>query len=224
ICRQVATKMGFTASFLPKPVVGVNGSGMHTNVSISKDGKNLFWDEKGKEKLSDCGWQFVDRILSHGKDICLLLNPSVNAYRRLDPHFEAPNQIKASATDRGSMIRIPIGNKRSMRVEVRSVAPDANPYLVLYSIFRTGMEGGIASIENLRDAERYLPDNIYDAIDDFRDAEWTTTLLGEDVKARYADLKQASADRCPRLLGTYVKAPEVQYHHEVYNQFLWNRF
>src|SRR5215475_8681262 len=125
ICRQVATKMGLTASFLPKPVVGVNGSGMHTNVSISKGGKNLFWDPKGEEKLGKFGWEFVDRILTHGNDICLLLNSSVNAYRRLDPHFEAPNQIKASAVDRGSMVRIPIGNEKSMRVEVRSVAPDA---------------------------------------------------------------------------------------------------
>ena len=131
ICRQVATNMGLTASFLPKPVVGVNGSGMHTNVSISKNGKNLFWDPKGEEKLSKIGWDFVDRILTHGNDICLLLNPSVNAYRRLDPHFEAPNQIKASAVDRGSMVRIPIGNEKSMRVEVRSVAPDANPYMVM---------------------------------------------------------------------------------------------
>ncbi len=122
ICRQVATKMGLTASFLPKPVVGVNGSGMHTNVSVSKGKKNLFWDPKGQEKLSAFGWGFVDRILTHGNDICLLLNASVNAYRRLDPHFEAPNQIKASAADRGSMVRIPIGNEKSMRVEVRSVA------------------------------------------------------------------------------------------------------
>ena len=141
ICRQVATKMGFTASFLPKPVVGVNGSGMHTNVSISEKGKNLFWDEKGEEKLSKMGWEFIDRILTHGNDICVLLNASVNAYRRLDPHFEAPNQLMASATDRGSMVRIPIGNEKSMRVEVRSVSPDANPYLVLYSVFKTGIEG-----------------------------------------------------------------------------------
>src|SRR3954463_9664627 len=102
ICRQVATRMGYTASFLPKPVVGVNGSGMHTNVSVSKNGKNMFWDAKGEEKLSKAGWGFVDRILSHGNDICLMLNASVNAYRRLDPHFEAPNQIKASPVDRGS--------------------------------------------------------------------------------------------------------------------------
>jgi glutamine synthetase len=224
ICRQVATKMGFSACFLPKPVVGVNGSGMHTNVSVSKNGKNLFWDPSGTENMSRFAWQFVDRILTHGNDICLLLNPSVNAYRRLDPHFEAPNQLKASAVDRGSMIRIPIGNERSARVEVRSVAPDSNPYLVMLAVFKSGLEGEIARIKNLRSAERYLPDNIYDALANFRNADWTTKLLGDDVKGRYGDLKQASADRCPRQLGTFVKAPEVQYHHEVYNQFLWNLF
>ena len=224
ICREVATKQGMTASFLPKPVVGVNGSGMHTNVSISKGEKNLFWDPKGEEKLSKLGWEFVDRILTHGNDICLLLNASVNAYRRLDPHFEAPNQIKASAVDRGSMVRIPIGNHRSMRVEVRSVGPDANPYLVMYSIFKSGIDGQTSKIKNLRQAERYLPDNVYTALEDFRKSAWTTKILGEDVKARYADLKQGSADRCSRALGTIVKGPEVQFHHEVYNQYLWNQF
>jgi len=224
VCRQVARNMGLTACFLPKPVVGVNGSGMHTNVSVSQNGKNLFWDPKGEEKLSKFGYEFMDRLLTHGNDLCLVFNSSVNAYRRLDPHFEAPNQLKASAVDRGAMIRIPIGNERSMRTEVRAVAPDANPYLVLYSIFKTGLEGETAKIKNLRSAERYLPDNVYTAIDNFRNAPWTTKLLGEDVKGRYADLKQASADRCPRLLGTTVKASEVQFHHEVYNQFLWNLF
>ena len=224
VCRQVARNMGLTACFLPKPVVGVNGSGMHTNVSVSQNGKNLFWAPKGEEKLSKLGYEFLDRVLTHGNDLCLVFNSSVNAYRRLDPHFEAPNQLRASAVDRGAMVRIPIGNERSMRLEVRAVAPDANPYLVMYSIFKTGLEGETAKIKNLREAERYLPDNIYTAIDNFRKAEWTTKLLGEDVKDRYADLKQASADRCPRLLGTIVKAAEVQFHHEVYNQFLWNLF
>ncbi len=224
ICRQVATSMGMSASFLPKPVVGVNGSGMHTNVSISKGGKNIFWDPKGEEKISKEAWDFVDRILTVGNDICLLLNPSVNAFRRLDPHFEAPNQIIASAVDRGSMVRIPIGNERSARVEVRSVAPDANPYMVLYSIFKSGIDGSIAKIDNLRSAKRYLPDNIYDAMDNFNKSAWITTILGEDVKGRYADLKKASADRCARLLGSIVKPPELQYHHEIYNQYLWNQF
>jgi glutamine synthetase len=197
ICRQVATNLGFTACFLPKPVVGVNGNGMHTNVSISKDGKNLFWDPKGEEQLSKMGWEFVDRILTHGNDICMLLNSSVNAYRRLDPHFEAPNQLKASPTDRGAMVRIPIGNERSMRTEVRAVAPDANPYMVMYSIFKTGLDGETAKIKNLRSAERYLPDNVYTALENFEKAEWTTKLSAPTSRGRYADLKRAAADRCP---------------------------
>src|ERR1700737_4673616 len=206
ICRQVARNMGLTASFLPKPVVGVNGSGMHTNVSVSKGGKNLFWDPKGEEKLSKFGYEFMDGVLTHGKDLCLLFNSSVNAYRRLDPHFEAPNQLKASAVDRGAMIRIPIGNERSMRIEVRAVAPDSNPYMVMYSIFKTGLEGETAKIKNLRQAERYLPDNIYTALENFEKAEWTTKLFGGAVRGRYADLKQAPADPGPPLRGTFVKA------------------
>jgi glutamine synthetase len=224
ICRQVANKLGMTASFLPKPVTSVNGNGMHTNVSVSKDGKNIFWDAAGEERLSKFGWDFIDRILTAGDDICLLLNASVNSYRRLDPHFEAPNQIKASAIDRGSMIRVPFGNERSARVEVRSVAPDANPYMVMLSVFKTGLEGPIDPDPNLRQAARFLPDNIYDAIGNFQKSDWITTMLGEDVKGRYAELKLGSADRCPRLLGTFVKSQEVQYHHEVYNQYLWNLF
>lgn len=224
LCRQVARNMGLTASFLPKPVVGVNGSGMHTNVSVSKGKKNLFWDPQGEEKISKFAWEFVDKVISHGQDICLVLNPSVNAYRRLDPHFEAPNQLIASAVDRGSMVRVPIGNEKSSRIEVRAVAPDANPYMVLYSVFKTGLDGSIANIPNLRSAKRFLPDNIYDAMDNFRKAEWTTTLFSEEVKERYLDLKRGSADRCARLLGTVVKAPEIQFHHEVYNQYLWNQF
>jgi glutamine synthetase len=89
------------------------------------------------------------------------------------------------------MIRIPIGNEKSMRVEVRSVAPDANPYMVLYSIFKTGLDGETAKIKNLRQAERYLPDNIYDAMDELPQGGVDDQALGEDVKGRYADLKQA---------------------------------
>jgi glutamine synthetase len=221
IARQVADKLGMTASFLPKPVTGVNGSGMHTNLSVTKDGKNLFYGT-GAEGLSDMGWQFIDRVLTSANDICLALNASVNAYRRLDPHFEAPNEIKASPVDRGSMVRIPIGNEKSARVEVRSVGPDANPYLVMYTLLKTGLEGPLT--EGIRTQESYLPDNIYTAIDNFRNSEHAVALLGEEVVAKYADLKQGSADRCPRLLGTLIKRSEIQFHHEVYNQALWTRF
>jgi len=224
LCRQIAANMGYTACFLPKPIVGVNGSGMHTNVSVSKGKTNLFWDEKGEEQLSKFGWDFLDRILSHALDLCLVFNSSVNAYRRLDPHFEAPNQIRASATDRGAMVRVPIGNHRSMRTEVRAVAPDANPYLSLYSIFKTGIDGTIAKHKDLRAGGRYLPDNIQAAIDDFKDSKWIGQILGNDVQGRYADLKQAAANRSPRELGAIVKGSEVQFHHAVYNQSLWNLF
>ena len=94
------------------------------------------------------------------------------------------------------MIRIPLGNERSSRVEVRSVAPDSNPYMVMLSVFKTGLEGETARIKNLRQAERYLPDNIYDAIANFRAAEWTTKLIGEDVPVEivtHSQLKEMSA-------------------------------
>ncbi len=174
LCRQIAANTGYTASFLPKPLVGVNGSGMPTNVSISKGKTNLYWDEKGEEQLSKFGWDFLDRILSHALDLCLVFNSSVNAYRRLDPHFEAPNQIRASATDRGAMVRVPIGNHRSMRTEVRAVAPDAKPYLSLYGIFKTGVDGEIAKTKDLRGGGRdCLPDNIQNpAINDFKSSKW----------------------------------------------------
>jgi glutamine synthetase len=96
--------------------------------------------------------------------------------------------------------------------------------MVLYSVFKSGLEGETSKIANLRQAKRFLPDNIATAMELFKKSTWAVNLFGEDVKGRYLDLKQGSADRCPRLLGTFVKPSEVQYHHEVYNQFLWNQF
>jgi glutamine synthetase len=130
LCRQVAQTMDMTASFLPKPITGINGSGMHTNISVAKDGENLFYDENGHNKMSAYGDAFTSRILHSAEDMCLILNPSVNAYRRLDPNYEAPNEIAASAVDRSSMIRIPYAGKAGQRIEVRSVGPDCNPYLL----------------------------------------------------------------------------------------------
>jgi len=221
IARQVALLRGKTASFLPKPVTGVNGSGMHTNISFAKDGVNLMWDANGQDKLSKFGWDVIRRILTSGRDICLVLNSSVNSYRRLDPHFEAPNEIKASAVDRGSMVRIPIGNEKSARIEVRSVAPDANPYMAIYTMLRTGLEGPIA---DKLDPTAILPDNIYDAIADFEASSFVTSLFGKELQARFAELKHGSAERNPAILGTLIKPSEIQFHHEVYNQILWNEF
>ena len=227
ICRQIAQQMDMTASFLPKPVTGVNGSGMHTNLSLTREGRNQFWDAAGEDHLSALGWSFVDRILANANDICLVLNPSVNAYRRLDPHFEAPNQIKASAINRGAMVRIPLANEKSARVEVRSIGPDANPYMAIYALLKTGLEGPLPK-DSERDSRpartRFLPDNIYDAIRQFKSSRFAGELLGESVQEKYAEVKQQQADRCPKALGSRIKTAEVQFHHEVTNQYLWNQF
>ena len=227
ICRQVAATFGLTASFLPKPVAGVNGNGMHCNLSLNQNGKNVFYDPNGRDNLSEYAWSFIERILNNAVDICLVPNSSVNAYRRLDPNFEAPNQIKASATNRAAMIRIPLGNERTARIECRSVSPDANPYLLFYTLLRTGLEGPLpdpADAEGKRSRTRFLPDNIYDAIRLFRASRLAADILGEECHGKYVETKQMAADRCPKELGTRLKRQEVMFHHEVTNQYLWSQF
>jgi len=226
ICRQVAQRMGITASFLPKPVTGVNGSGMHTNLSLNRDGKNLFYDKNGPDSLSPLAHQFITRILNVADQVCLVLNPSVNAYRRLDPNYEAPNEIKSSAVNRSAMIRVPLGNERSARIEVRSIAPDANPYMLIYTLLHAGLYGpdpAPAEVEK-RPRTRILPDNIFAAIRQCKRSEFLTKILGETTLNKYIDLKRAAADRCPRALGTRIKPGEIVFHHEVTNQMLWNSF
>ena len=226
LCRQVAQGLGMTASFLPKPVADVNGCGMHANISLMRNGRNAFYDKDGRDGLSPLAWDFIERILNNAPDVCLLLNASVNAYRRLDPRFEAPNQIKASPVNRAAMVRIPLADERSARIEVRSIAPDANPYLLINALLRTGLEGPRPDTgdEEKRTRTRFLPGNIYDAIRIFKSSRWVTELLGEDTQAGLAEVKQNSADRCPRELGTRVKREEVTFHHEVTNQYLWGLF
>ncbi|MFA6520669.1 MAG: glutamine synthetase family protein [Candidatus Paceibacterota bacterium] len=225
VCRQVADNLGMTATFLPKPMVGINGSGMHINFSLAKNGKNIFYSAKGKDGLSDIAWNFISRLLNHAPEICLAFNSSVNAYRRLDPHFEAPNQIKVSPIDRGSMIRIPVGNEKTTRIEVRSVAPDSNPYLTLYTILRTGLEGQLlVKDKDKRERVRILPDNINDAIKLFKASGFIGKILNAANQWKYAEFKQMAADRSPKALGAVIKPSEIIYHHEVTNQVLWHIF
>ncbi len=123
------------------------------------------------------------------------------------------------------MIRIPVGNEKTARIEVRSVAPDANPYLVLYTILRVGLEGTkLAKEEGKRERLRFLPDNINDAIALLKSSKFMSQMLGEDSKDKFIHYKQAAADRSPKALGANIKKSEVVYHHEVTNQLLWNNF
>lgn len=232
LARQVAKAMGFTASFIPKPIQNLNGSGMHMNLSISKDGKNIFYKEDGKNRLSGDAWKFIAGVLYHANDLCLMMNSSVNSYRRLDPNFEAPNQIMVSAVNRGAMIRIPEGNEKSARIEVRTVAPDVNPYLCIFGIMKAGLKGINASDEELRMMEdklykgktKILPENIWAAMHHFKKSEFVLDVLGVDNRDKYLGLKEESAVRCPKAFGTRVKACEILYHHEVTNQLIWDNF
>jgi glutamine synthetase len=137
----------------------------------------------GKDGLSAAGWDFIGRILASAMDLCLVLNSSVNSYSRLDPHFEAPNQ------GLGHRPRLhgahPLGNERSARVEVRSIAPDANPYLAIYTLLKTGLEGPQSEEEtDKRPRTRFLPDNIYDAIRLFKGSRFMQEAMGEEVHAK----------------------------------------
>ncbi len=220
ICRQIAAQMGFTASFLPKPVVGVNGNGMHINLSVfNKDDKNLFAGRDGR--LSDMADLFIERILRRANELCLVMNSSVNSYRRLDPDYEAPNKINVSQVDRGAMIRIPHASGKSSRIEVRSISPDANPYLLLFSLFTTGLVD--TGTEEVQHGDN-LPSNMGEAIAYFCDSTYIPKLMGSTVARKYADWKQQSADRCPRILGSKIKTAEIMFHHEVTNQYLWQSF
>lgn len=232
LARQIASMMGLTACFLPKPIQNLNGSGMHTNLSLAKEGKNIFFDAKGKHSLSEMAYKFIAGILYHANDICLAMNSSVNAYRRLDPAFEAPNEIKMSPTDRGSMVRIPIGNEKSARIEVRTVAPDSNPYLCLYAILEAGLAGLNANETEIKKMQKTvfeseikkLPRDIYAALEHFEKSEFMMNSMGKDNHRKYTELKRVSAMRSPRMLGTKVKLGEIIYHHEITNQLLWSDF
>jgi len=216
VCRQVASQMGLTASFLPKPLAGVNGNGMHVNISISdSDGENLFHDPSSDNGLSAMAISFADGILARANDICLILNPSVNAYRRLDPNYEAPNQIRRSSIDRGSMIRVPLAGRSSARIEIRSVSPDANPYMLLYAMVGCGLKGGETPADGIM-----LHADIHAAMEGFS----ANDLVGAGEASKYAALKAAAAARSPMELGSRVKRDEVVFHHEVTNQSLWGDF
>src|SRR6185295_6889574 len=230
IARQVAKLMGYTATFLPKPVSGINGSGMHCNMSINSGKKNLFYDRQRTDGISALAEKFLTGILYYAPELCLTINPSVNSYRRLDPHFEAPNEIMRSAKNRGAMIRIPIGNERSARIEVRSVAPDTNPYLGIFSILKAGFSAIEASEKDyknmlqvaLKNPVRKLWGNIYEATASFAGSAFLKKALGDESHAKYLALKEQAAARSPKELGAKIKTGEIIYHHEVTNQMLWN--
>lgn len=141
VVKTIARKHGLHATFMPKPLFGVNGSGMHCNLSLFKNGENVFYDQNGDLQLSDDARHFIAGILKHAPAFTAIANPTVNSYKRLVPGYEAPCYVAWSAQNRSPLVRIPASRGISTRVEVRSVDPAANPYLVMATLLAAGLDG-----------------------------------------------------------------------------------
>ncbi|MEJ6348603.1 type I glutamate--ammonia ligase [Holzapfeliella sp. He02] len=206
VVKTVARKHGLHATFMPKPLQGINGSGMHINMSLFKDGNNVFFDENTDNQLSKEAMYFLSGILNHAKALTALNNPTVNSYKRLVPGFEAPVYIAWSGTNRSPLIRVPQSRGLGTRLELRSVDPAANPYLAIAGILSAGLEGleekelPVESVDrniyHMTDEERRenhitdLPGTLNEAVDEFAKDEVIKEALGDHLTQSFIDSKK----------------------------------
>lgn len=204
--KTIAKRHGLHATFMPKPKHGVAGSGMHINMSLTKDGKNIFEDETDENGLSREAYWFIGGLMKHIKGMTALTNPLVNSYKRLVSGYEAPIYIAWSAKNRSPLIRIPAGSGRGTRIEFRSPDPSANPYLTLAVCLCAGLDGIANRIEppksvdcnifDLSAAERKerqiesLPETLADAIEELEKDDFIKQVLGEHVTEKYLEAKK----------------------------------
>ncbi|NPV44875.1 MAG: type I glutamate--ammonia ligase [Firmicutes bacterium] len=158
VTKAIAKKHGLYATFMPKPIFGENGSGMHTHQSLFKDGVNAFYDEKGELGLSDTAKYYIGGLLKHAKAFTAVTNPTVNSYKRLVPGYEAPVYISWSGRNRSALIRVPAAKGQGTRIELRSPDPSANPYFALAVMLKSGLDG----IKNKIDPGPQTFNNIYE--------------------------------------------------------------
>lgn len=205
--KTMAKRHGLHATFMPKPNVGVDGSGMHINMSLKKDGKNIFLDEKDKLGLSKEAYYFIGGLMKHMKAITAITNPLVNSYKRLVPGYEAPIYIAWSATSRSPLIRIPAIGGDETRIELRSPDPTANPYLALAVCLWAGLDGITnqimppeavnGNILDMSEEERkqrgidVLPCNLAEAIGYLEEDQFIKDALGTHIVDKYVAAKKA---------------------------------
>lgn len=208
--KAIARKNGLHATFMPKPLFGVNGSGMHINMSLYKDGENVFYDENGDRKLSKEAYSFIAGILAHVKGLAALTNPLVNSYKRLVPGYEAPCYLAWSASNRSALIRIPAARGKATRVELRCPDPSANPYLALAGCLAAGLDGIEKNmtppdeinenIFSMTDARRKelgidsLPGSLKEAIEALSKDELLVDVLGDHCYTQYVEGKKSEWD------------------------------
>lgn len=203
--KTIAKRHGLFASFMPKPKHGVSGSGMHINMSLSKDGKNIFKDENDPIGLTKEAYYFIGGIMKHIKGMTVITNPIVNSYKRFVAGFEAPIYITWSATNRSPLIRIPAMRGGGMRVELRNPDPSANPYLVLAVCLAAGLDGienkilpGSELRENVfelteADKEKLgiesLPSDLHEAVEELKKDDFVKSVLGDHISNKYIEAK-----------------------------------
>lgn len=179
IVRTIAKMHGLFATFMPKPFFGINGSGMHTNMSLKKDGQNAFYDPADEMGLSRVAYNFIAGIMDHMKAMTLITNPLVNSYKRLVPGYEAPVYIAWSAKNRSPLIRVPAARGAGTRVELRCPDPSCNPYLELAVLLRAGLDG----IKRDLTPPKSVEFNIFDLTEEERDQYGISCLPGDLEKA-----------------------------------------
>lgn len=205
--KTIAKRHGMFASFMPKPKYGVNGSGMHINMSLAKDGKNIFADDSDELGLSKEAYWFISGIMKHMKGMSIITNPLVNSYKRFVPGYEAPIYIAWSATNRSPLIRIPASKGESTRVELRCPDPSTNPYLALAVCLEAGLDGIRNQIEppaavtenvfEMRLAQKKelgieaLPADLEEAIREFEKDDYIKEVLGGHITEKYLEAKRA---------------------------------
>ncbi|XJZ28595.1 type I glutamate--ammonia ligase [Bacillota bacterium Lsc_1132] len=210
VVKTIARKHGLHATFMPKPLFGVNGSGMHCNLSLFQDGKNAFYEPTGDLELSDTARQFIAGILKHAPSFTAVTNPTVNSYKRLVPGYEAPCYVAWSARNRSPLIRIPASRGMSTRVEVRSVDPSANPYLAMAVLLKAGLDGIKNKLtppnavdrniyvmnkqERLAEGINDLPATLAAALDELKKDEVITSGLGEHILEHFLEAKEIEWD------------------------------
>lgn len=203
--KSIAHRHGLYATFMPKPLFGVNGSGMHTNMSLMKNGVNAFYNESDPLALSKEAYSFIAGVLAHIKGMAAITNPLVNSYKRLVPGYEAPCYIAWSARNRSPLIRVPATRGAGTRIELRCPDPACNPYLELALCLAAGLDGikkGMTpppstdvNIFNLTPSERKelgidsLPGNLHEAVEAMMNDEFVKTVLGDHVFEKYSEAK-----------------------------------
>ncbi|HDR74225.1 MAG TPA: type I glutamate--ammonia ligase, partial [Methanoculleus sp.] len=173
--KTIALMNGLHATFMAKPIYGINGSGMHTNCSLFRDGENAFYDPEAPLQLSETALHFIGGLLAHVKAITRVANPTINSYKRLVPGYEAPVYISWSGANRSALCRVPAPRGRSTRVEYRSPDPTCNPYLTFAAVLAAGMDG----IRNRIDPPASLDRNIFKLTQEESEAMGIETLPGD---------------------------------------------